>query len=352
MVAPPWFAVPPHGYGGTEAVVASLVDGLVDRGHEVHLIAAGAPGTKAQHYVKSFEEPPTHRLGVGWLPEVITAAETARAFAHLDLDIVHDHSSAGPLLAASREIPTVTTMHGPVIGENGDYFERLGRNVDIVAISDAQRRQNPSLNWVGTVYNSIDVSTFTCTTQKSDDLLWIGRFSESKAAHLAIESARRVGRKILLAGKLNEREEHDYFNAKVAPMLGTDAEYVGEADAAAKRELYARAACLVFPIQWDEPFGMVMIEALASGTPIAAIGRGSVPEVVENGRTGFIAESADDLPSAIEAASLLSPADCRESAERRFDVSVMAAGYERIYRMLVEGSSTIRTITATEEQHE
>jgi glycosyltransferase involved in cell wall biosynthesis len=347
MVAPPWFELPPRGYGGTEAVVASLVDQLVDRGNDVTLIASGRHRTKATTFVQVYEEPPSHLLGSP-MPEVIAAAEAARAIDGLDVDIVHDHTLAGPLLARGRTTPTVVTMHGPATGENGDYYERLGRSVDLVAISDAQRASNPALNWVGTVYNGVDVSSFPYVEEKDDYVLWIGRFSPDKAAHLAIDAARSIGRRIILAGKLNEPREHEYFNDEIAPRLGLDATYIGEADAARKRELYSHAYCLAFPIQWDEPFGMVMVEAMACGTPVVATRRGSVPEVIEDGVSGFIVDTMDEFAAALARAGELKPADCRARALAKFDLPVMAAGYEQLYRVLSEGSLSIKSLTATE----
>ncbi|WP_396658458.1 glycosyltransferase family 4 protein [Microbacterium sp.] len=348
MVAPPWFELPPRGYGGTEAVVASLVDGLVDRGHRVTLVASGAHRTKAQRYHRVYPVTPTERLGDP-LPEVINAAQTARVLAGAEFDIVHDHTLAGPLLARSRKQPTVVTMHGPVDGDNGDFYERLGSSVDVVAISDAQRRINPRLNWVGTVHNAIDVPSFPYRADKDDYVLWLGRFSGQKAPDEAIRAARAAGRRIVLAGKLNEAPEREYFDARVAPLLGPDAEYVGEADAALKRELLAGAQALVFPIQWDEPFGMVMIEAMACGTPVVATRRGSVPEVVEDEVTGIVVDDLDEVPAAIDRARLLDPAAARRRAEELFDIPVMAARYERVYRMLVEGTASIRDLTRRSE---
>ena len=346
MIAPPWFELPPRGYGGTEAVVAALVDQLVARGHEVTLVASGERRTRAQRHVRVYDEPPSHLLGSSVMPEVVLAAEAARSLDERELDIVHDNSAAGPLLARSRAIPTLVTMHGPVTGDNGDYYRRLGSSVDLVAISDAQRRQAPDLNWVGTVHNAIDVPSFPFRPDKEDHVLWIGRFSPDKGAHLAIEAARRAGRRIVLAGKLNETAEREYFADAVRPLLGRDAEYVGEADASVKRELFASAACLVFPIQWEEPFGMVMAEALACGTPVVATPRGSVPEIVRHGETGFVVDGLDALAQAIQRAGDLDPAACRRDAETRFDLPVMAEGYERVYRVLAEGSETIRSLTA------
>jgi glycosyltransferase involved in cell wall biosynthesis len=342
MVAPPWFEVPPRGYGGTEAVVAGLVDALVARGHEITLVASGKTGSRATRQVKVYETPPTELLGVSVMPEVIVAAEAIRAFDEIPVDLVHDHTLAGVLLGSGRQVPTLTTMHGPVTGENLDYFERLGHRIGIVAISDAQRLGAPALNFVGTVYNGIDVPTFPYREGKDDFVLWIGRFSPDKGAHFAIDAARRAGRPILLAGKLNETPEKQFFAAEIAPRLGRDAEYIGEADALLKRELFSRAACLLFPITWDEPFGMVMVEAMACGTPVVATRRGSVPEVVDDGRTGIIVDELDEMAEAIGRAVDLDPRACRSWAEQRFDLPVMARGYEQIYLDAVDGGGTLR----------
>ncbi len=349
VVAPPWFELPPEGYGGTESVVADLVDQLVERGHDVTLVASGRHRTNAQHFVQIYETPPSELLG-NPMPEVQAAAVTAAALADLDVDVVHDHSLAGPLLARTRDVPTVVTLHGPSTGPNGKYFETLGDTVDIVAISGAQQRLNPRLNWAGVVPNGIDVASFPFSDRKDDFVLWLGRFSPDKGAHLAIEGARAVGRRIVLAGKLNEPDEREYFEEAVRPLLGRHrgvvAEYVGEADAVLKRELFSRAACLAFPIQWEEPFGMVMVEALACGTPVAAIGRGSVPEVLEHGVSGIVVQDPSAFPGALERATELSPAACRRHAEERFDLPVMAAGYERVLGMLVEGTPDPRRLSA------
>ena len=343
MIAPPWFELPPERYGGIEAVVASLVDQLVQRGHHVTLIGAGRHRTRAQQFAAVFEEPPSALLG-NPMPEVQAAAEAARVLENMDVDLVHDHSLAGPLLARGRNVPTLTTLHGPATGPNGDYFARLGSTVGVVAISNAQRRLNPDLNWVGTVYNAVDVASFPFVEHKDDYVLWMGRFSPDTGAHLAIDAARTVGRRIVLAAKLYEPEERSYFDQVITPRLGPDVEYLGEADGDLKRELFSRAAVLAFPIQWEEPFGMVMIEALACGTPVAAIGRGSVPEVIDHGRTGIIVDRIDQFPDALERATTLDPAACRREAEDRFDLPVMAAGYERIYQILDEGSRSLHEL--------
>jgi glycosyltransferase involved in cell wall biosynthesis len=335
MVAPPWFEIPPLGYGGIESVVADLVDQLAARGHQVTLIGAGRPRTSAKQFFRVFEVPPSERLGTP-APEVIHAAGVASLLEDIPVDVVHDHSLAGPLLARSRPVPTVVTMHGPVDGEQGEYFRWLGDSVEVVAISDAQRRLNPLINWYARVHNAIDVASFPFEPKKDDYVVWLGRFNADKGPHLAIDAARRAGLKIVLAGKCNEPAEKVFFDAEIRPRLGPGVEYVGEADAVSKRPLLAGAKALCFPLQWEEPFGMVMIEAMACGTPVVALPRGSVPEVVAHGVSGLIVEDYADFPAALHRAAALNPADVRAHAQGNFDLSVMADGYEQVYAALTQ----------------
>jgi glycosyltransferase involved in cell wall biosynthesis len=335
MIAPPWFTVPPQGYGGVENMCADLVDGLVDRGHEVTLIGAGKPGTRAQRFLTTYAEPPSGRLGEP-LPEVLHAAAAARILTGLDVDLVHDHTLAGPLSARGRDVPTVVTMHGPVAGEPGEYYRQLGDTVSLVAISAAQRRAAPDLAWRDTVHNAIDVTTFPYRADKGETVLFLGRLHPDKGVHLAIDAARAAGLPIVVAGKCSEPVELEYFRTFIEPRLGPDVTIFGTADAATKRELLARAAALVFPIQWDEPFGMVMIEAMACGTPVVALRRGAVPEVVIDGVTGIVCDDPAELPAAITAARKLSSAECRAHVENCFDAATMVRGYESVYREVLQ----------------
>ncbi|WP_230880049.1 glycosyltransferase family 4 protein [Planomonospora sp. ID67723] len=337
MIAPPWYEVPPRGYGGIESMLADLVDGLSRRGHDVVLIGAGRAGTSAR-FLCTYDPPPSERIGES-MPEVVHAAKASRMVAGLGADVVHDHSTAGPLTAAARGVPTVVTCHGDVDGELVEYYRALGRDVSVVAISEAQRRVAPDLNWAGVVHNAVDTASFPFRKDKEDWVLWLGRFNPDKGVHLAIDAARAAGRRILLAGKLTEQVEKDYFDEQIKPRLGPGVEYVGEAGTARKRELLSAARCLVFPIIWAEPFGMVMIEAMACGTPVVALDRGAVPEVVVDGVTGFVLSREEDLPGAIGAVGAIRPEDCRSHVRRKFDVTVMARGYERVYRQVIAGAS-------------
>src|SRR5579884_2407582 len=200
MVAPPWFELPPQGYGGIEAMCADLVDALTARGHEVTLIGAGRHGTAARRMLRTYDTPQGPRLGEP-LPEVLNAAATHRLLADLDIDVVHDHTLAGPLLAPGRRVPTVVTVHGPLDEEPARYYRELGDTVHLVAISEAQRRHAADLNWWGTVHNAVRAADFPYREKKEEWLLFLGRCTPDKGMHLAIDAARAAGREIRLAAK-------------------------------------------------------------------------------------------------------------------------------------------------------
>jgi glycosyltransferase involved in cell wall biosynthesis len=329
IVAPVWFEIPPTAYGGIEWICAWLADGLVARGHDVTLIGAGRDRTRAR-FLQTYEQCPSERLGES-LPEVIHTALVGRLLRDLDLDLVHDHTLCGPLQAAYRDAPTFVTAHGPLDGDLGDYYRALGNDVKMVAISNSQRAQAPGLNWVGTVHNAIPVDDYPFREDKEDFLLFLGRMSPDKGAHLAIEAARQAGRPLIIAGKCNEPAEKEYFDRYVAPHLGPDVTWIGQAGVGVKKDLMSRAHAFLFPIQWEEPFGIVMVEAMACGTPVIAIRGGSVNEVVRHGRTGFICDDAAELPQLIAMAGEISPAACRAHAKNKFDVARMVEGYEQAF---------------------
>ena len=333
VVAPPWFEVPPGGYGGIEVLCADLVDALVERGHDVLLVGAGDHGTKGR-FAATGPTADATRVGQG-MPEMLHAAAVATIIEEADVDVVHDHTAAGPLLAFGRPEPTIVTAHGPVQGELGEYYRRLAPGVHLVAISDAQRAAAPDLPWAGTVPNAVDVSRHKFAAVKDDYVLFLGRVSPEKAPDLAIQAARDAGRHVVASVKCREPEEQRYFEEHVEPLLGSDVTWVHDPPQDEKLDLLARARCLLFPIQWEEPFGLVMIEAMASGTPVVALRRGAVPEVVVHGVTGFICDDPSEFPAAIEAAGDLDPVVCRDHVSTRFSPARMARGYERHYRRAI-----------------
>jgi glycosyltransferase involved in cell wall biosynthesis len=313
-----------------------LVEGLRARGHQVFLAAAGPKRTPGEFF-QTYRVPPSRRLGQA-IPELVHAARSSRALDSAGLDVIHDHSAAGPLAAAWRRAPTVATTHGPVTGEMGDFYRALNDQIWLVAVSDAQRRSAKDLRWVRTVHHGIDVRAYPFRESKDPFLLFLGRMSREKGAHLAIEAARATGRQLILAGKCIEPDEVEYFETEIRPRLSDDVRFVGELDSLSKTHFLSRARCLLFPIQWAEPFGIVMIEAMACGTPVVALSGGSVEEIVSDGRTGFVRTDPDELPEAIEAAGLLDPFVCRDHVSRRFDVEAMVDGYELVYRYVIRRS--------------
>lgn len=340
LVAPPYFEVPPTGYGGVEAVVAQLADALVERGHRVTLLGAGRNGTKAE-FVPIWDRIIPELLGNPY-PEVLHALKVRRAVEGIAaaerIDVVHDHTFAGPLNAPAFRalgIPTVVTVHGPVDGEEVEYYRTMRDTTHLVAISDRQRALAPDLNWISRVYNAIRPSEWPFQTEKQDFALFLGRYVDYKGPHTALKAAHLAGIPLVLAAKCNEEPEKAFFEQEVRPLL-TDRDHVfGEADATAKRQLLSAARCLLFPIRWEEPFGMVMIEAMACGTPVVALRGGAVEEVIEDGVTGIICDHPEELPEAMERAKDIDPAQCRRRVEEFFSIRRLGEGYEAAYRSVL-----------------
>lgn len=340
MVVPPYFDVPPKAYGGVEAVAADLVDALVARGHEVTLLGAGEPGTKA-NFIPLWDRTVPERLGEPF-PEVVHALRVRRAIEELaagpGIDLVHDHTFAGPLNApsfAGMGLPTVVTVHGPVEGDTYGYYRELGQEVSLVAISDRQRELAPDLPWAGRVHNALHVDEWPFRADNDGYALFLGRFNECKAPHLALEAAHAAGIPLVLAGKCSEPAEQAYFEKEVRPLLTERDHVFGLADAAAKRKLLTGARCLLFPIRWEEPFGMVMIESMVCGTPVVALRGGAVPEVIVDGVTGRICDDPAELPAAIADVRHLDPAACRAHVRANFAAESLGRGYENVYRRLL-----------------
>ncbi|MFX0576832.1 glycosyltransferase family 4 protein [Nocardia nepalensis] len=355
MVVPPYFDVPPKAYGGVEAVVADLVDALVARGHDVTLFGAGEPGTKAK-FVPLWDRALPERLGEPF-PEVMHALKVRRAIEQVaatsGVDLVHDHTFAGPMNAPAYMdlgLPTVVTVHGPVCEEDSyRYYRELGREVSLVAISDRQRELAPDLNWVGRVHNALHVDQWPYQTEKGDYALFLGRFTETKGPHLALDAAHKAGIPLVLAGKCSEAIEKAYFEKEVRPRLTERDHLFGLADATAKRKLLAGARCLLFPINWEEPFGMVMIEAMVCGTPVVALRGGAVSEVVVDGVTGRICDDPAELPAAIAEVRDMDPAACRAHVEANFGAGPLGRGYEQVYHQLLRARRQARAARLLEK---
>jgi glycosyltransferase involved in cell wall biosynthesis len=331
LVAPPWFRVPPDGYGGIEQVVGDLANGLSAKGHHMTLLATGDDRTDAD-FVATFDETPG---GLGtpqaeWV-EAVHAARACDVLDRLAPDVVHAHFSAKNLIARDPGAPTVLTVHGPIDDATAALYASVP-NLALVAISDSLRRTRPELNWVSTVHNGIDVQRHRFAKEKEDFYVFLGRMSPDKGVDRAIWVARETGIPLVIAAKCSEPSERRYFVETIEPMLSGNIRYVGAVETDAKRQLLSSARALLFPIRWDEPFGLVMVESLASGTPVVATRRGSVPEIVVDGVTGCIADDADGLIEAVRRIDDIDPNACRRDALERFDRSRMCDSYEEVYQ--------------------
>jgi glycosyltransferase involved in cell wall biosynthesis len=342
MIAPPWFPVPPPAYGGTEAVVALLADGLVAAGIDVTLFASGDSSTNATlEYVH--DEAPSASIGemALELEHVVACLAQAEEF-----DLVHDHSGLlAVTLAAASETPFVHTAHGPLTGHSGTLYRaalEFNRQAALISLTHAQRRPAPGLPWLATCANAIDFSRFPLHAGHGGYLAFLGRMSPEKGVSAAIHVARQAGLELKIAAKCREPLEQAYFEAFVEPHLGDGVEYLGELGHREKTRLLAGAAALLFPIDWEEPFGLVLLEAAACGTPVIATRRGSVPEVVADGVTGIVVDDVTEMPHAIEAATRLDPARIRQVAQERFSIERMVAGYVAAYESLLapQGAQT------------
>ena len=331
ILSPVWFAVPPSGYGGIEWVVALLADGLADAGHDVTLFASGDSRTKAR-LAWVFEEAPRELIGK-------TQPELAHALGCFgragDFDVINDH--AGPLaiaLGGLVETPVLHTVHGPLDGAPGHLYDQLGHvspDVGLISISLNQRRPRPELNWIANCPNALDLQLYPCQPHRGDYLLFLGRMSPDKGAHRAIAVAKEMALPLKLAGKKQDPKEIRYFHELVEPHLGDEIEYLGEVSHGAKVELLQNARVTLFPIEWEEPFGLVMIESMACGTPVIATRHGAVPEVIEHGRSGLIVDQYREMPAAIERADSLDPLECRRYVEERYAPERMVRDYLAVF---------------------
>jgi glycosyltransferase involved in cell wall biosynthesis len=336
IIAPCWFAVPPQGYGGIERVVALLADGLADRGHDVTLFASGGSHTRG-HLVSPHPEPPAPRIGQSnpALEHALACIVRADEF-----DVVNDHSGAlaAALLGLALPTPGCHTVHGPLTGEDGRIYHQIATAnpaVRLISLSLSQRTPAADLPWLANCPNALDLDRYTPGESKGEYVLFLGRMASEKGPARAIRAARELGLEIKLAGKLQDPEEIAHFEAEVRPLLGSGVEYLGEVSLDDKVALLQQARATLFPISWPEPFGLVMIESMACGTPVVATRHGAVPEVIEDGVGAVIVDDEHDLVAGLERALALSPADARDVAVRRFSSARMVDDYVAAFARLL-----------------
>jgi len=335
QIAPLFESVPPKKYGGTERVVSTLTEQLVRRGHEVILFASGDSVTSAR-LVPCCER--GLRLDGGVLDfHAYTMIQLAMVYERAEeFDLIHNHTDyfAFPFARLSRT-PTVTTMHGrldlPEVRRVHGYFTQQ----PLVSISDAQRANLPQAHWVATIHNGIDVEQFTFRKDPGRYLAFLGRISPEKRLDRAIEIARAVGLPLRVAAKIDPADR-DYYEHAIRPLMDHPlVEFVGEIDDREKDDFLGLAYAYLFPIDWPEPFGITMIEAMATGAPVIAMACGSVPEVVLHGVTGFICQDLRSMIECVDRIPEISREACRRHVERHFSAQMMAAKYERAYEIIL-----------------
>jgi glycosyltransferase involved in cell wall biosynthesis len=336
QISPLWERVPPPAYGGTELIVGLLTDELVRRGHNVTLFASGDSITqaklepicpKALRLDLAADSQPLYELLQ--LGQVYDRAE--------EFDLIHSHVGYAALpFAKLVKTPTVHTLHG-VFAPNHEKLFVFARHQPYVSISNSQRLPRLGLNYVATVYNGIDLDAHTFYAQPNEPpyLAFLGRMSSEKGAHLAIEIAQRSGWHLKMAGKIDQVDE-EYFERFVQPHIdGKQIEFLGEANHVQKNVLMGNAVATLFPITWQEPFGLVMIESMAAGTPVIALDRGAASEVIAQGQTGFVCQSIEDCIDALKRVAQLKRPLCRSWVSQNFSVQHMVDGYEAVYRQIL-----------------
>jgi glycosyltransferase involved in cell wall biosynthesis len=348
QIAPLYESVPPKLYGGTERVVSYLTEELVRLGHEVTLFASGDSVTKARlesgcrkalRLTSDCRDPLAHHTIL--LDKVLGRAG--------DFDILHFHTDYTHFPATrSLQLPTVTTLHGRLdLPELFPLYQQFARQ-PLVSISQAQRSPLGRVNWVGNVYHGLPTNLYQAQTAKGNYLAFLGRISPEKRPDRAIRVAVKAGMTLKIAAKV-DAVDREYFETSIKPLLNQPGiEFLGEINESQKGSFLGNAFAYLFPIDWPEPFGLTMIEAMACGTPTIGFRCGSVPELVEEGVTGFIVKSEEEAVKALERVSSLNRAKCRATFERRFTVNRMAKDYLSIYRSLVEDLPLVQAVPAME----
>ncbi|MBD2211552.1 glycosyltransferase family 4 protein [Calothrix sp. FACHB-156] len=337
QIAPLWERVPPPGYGGIELVVGLLTDELVRRGHEVTLFASGDSISLAKlvsvHPRALRLDPNVKECGIYEMLQLGSVYERAEEF-----DIIHSHMGCAALPYANLvKTPTVHTLHGVFTCDNEKMFQ-YAKKQPYISISNSQREARLGLNYVATAYNGIDVSSYQFHPKPSDPpyLAFLGRISPEKGTHIAIAVAKQAGWHLKIAGKVDVVDV-EYYEKEVKPFIdGKQIEYLGEANHEQKNALMGGAVATLFPITWREPFGLVMVESMAAGTPVIAMKLGSTVEIIDHGKTGFLCENTEEFVKAIEQVADLDRHACRQHVENRFSLQKMTDSYEEVYRQILQ----------------
>ncbi len=350
QIAPIWERVPPKKYGGVELIVSNITEELIKKGHEVVLFATGDSKTRA----KLFSIYP-HRLRDSNIMEnkyyeVLEIAQAVEFAKNEKFDIIHSHLlSTGLVFSKISKIPMIFTLHGDLDTEQNVPGQReilsSYKDANFVSISDDQRNGAPKLNYIDTIYNGIDLNFFDFNKKpKGKYLVFLGRITDKKGPIEAIQVAQKTGLKLKIAAKIDEDKE-EFYNSKIKPQIdGEQIEFIGEVNPKERNQLLKNALCLLNPIKWEEPFGLVMIEAMVCGTSVVAFSRGSVPEIVKDGETGFVVKPGDveAMAEAVRKIQKMSDSEyskmrqnCRRHVEDNFSIEKMVSGYEKVYQKIL-----------------
>jgi glycosyltransferase involved in cell wall biosynthesis len=350
QISPLWFPVPPKGYGGTELVVSKLTENLIKRGHKVTLFASGNSITKAK--LISVAEKDLRSLGIPYLHDSYNILNLAEAFSRAEeFDVLHTHIDVhDSAFRARSKVPTVATLHNHFWPKNkqknGKWYAYYGRlllynrfpKLPYVAISNSYRKQCPAkIKFIKTIYHGVDQKALKFNPRGGDYFAWLGRFSPNKGTHTAIKIAEKMNLRLLIAGKAVSPADEKYFSQKVKPLLSKNIRFVGEIKSdKEKSDFLGSAIAFLYPLCWEEPFGITMIEAMACGTPVIAFNRGSVPEIVKNKKNGFVVNSEREMRAAVKQISNIDRKECRKSFERNFTIEKMTEEYEKVYYSLLK----------------
>jgi glycosyltransferase involved in cell wall biosynthesis len=332
IIAPAWVPVPPPVYGGTELVVDNTARGLLAAGHDVRLFATGDSSCPVP--LRWLHDEAVGSIG-SMMDELTHVQAAYQEFS--DVDVIHDHTMLGPLWAHStgaRPV-VVTTNHGPFDRKLTEYYKAAAEHLAVVAISHHQASTGPDVPIAEVIHHGLDVDRLPVGAGDGGFVLFLGRMHPSKGVHRAIDVARAAGKKLVIAAKMWEAAEREYYAAEVEPRLGAHAEYIGEVGGSEKAELIGQAEALVNPIRWPEPFGLVMIEALAAGTPVLAFPEGAAPEIVDHGVTGFLATGEVEMAGHLATIDQIDRDACRRAAEDRFSTRAMVDNHVALYRRLL-----------------
>jgi glycosyltransferase involved in cell wall biosynthesis len=337
QVAPLWFSIPPKKYGGIERIVSYLTEELVKRGHNVTLFASGDSKTKAK--LISVVEKGLISQGVPWHDWWWNNFNFSFAFEMAEkFDIIHTHwNILGANFQRFVKTPVLHTFHN--LPKKDDHrwkiFDYYKNDLNAIFISKSEKRNSPvkfKNSWV--VYNAVDLSQFKFNPKGGDHFIWIARVSPVKGIETAIKVAKIMGLKLLLAGQIQPMMA-DYFKTKIKPQLNSKIRFVGELSQKELSDFYGQAKACLYPIEWEEPFGLIMAESQACGTPVIAFNRGSAKEVIKNGKTGFVVENTNEMIKAIKKIDQIKREDCRKWVEENFTIGKMVSDYEDIYYQIL-----------------